>query len=268
MMEYKIGEHPLREVQLKQIEILLEFDRICRKYNIKYSLEGGTLLGAVKYQGFVPWDDDIDIIMLRDDYEKFLQVAKEDLGSKFFLQNTKSDRYYPLNYSKLRMNNTIYMQKNYEKLNIHQGLFIDIFPLDYVQKKNFRWKCSILGILNGARGKKLGIRQIQPKWKQFIYRIVSMLPLKTINKMIDAQFIKMNKKQSEFVFEMCSPILSHPFQNLSRYKEFTELIFEGHNFFVVKEYEQFLTERFGDYMHTEPDPLTRGPSHAIIKCKL
>ena len=64
--------------------IFVEFDRVCRKHDIKYSMEGGTLIGAVKYGGFVPWDDDIDVIMLRDQYEKFLKVAPGELGKKFF----------------------------------------------------------------------------------------------------------------------------------------------------------------------------------------
>ena len=86
MCKYKICQYDIREVQKKLLMILIEFDRICRKHNIKYSLEGGTLLGAIKYKGFVPWDDDIDIVMERPEYERFLKVCKRELNKEFFLQ--------------------------------------------------------------------------------------------------------------------------------------------------------------------------------------
>lgn len=73
----------LEELQDRVYRIFVEFDRICRKHNIRYSMEGGTLLGAVKYQNFVPWDDDIDVIMLREEYEKFLSVAPGELSEAF-----------------------------------------------------------------------------------------------------------------------------------------------------------------------------------------
>ena len=268
MREYKICDYDLRFVQNKMLDLLLELDRICKAYNIKYSLEGGTLLGAVKYSGFVPWDDDIDVVMTRENYEKFIEACKEDLDSKFFLQNTDTDKYYPLNYSKLRMNGTIYQQITYQDLDIHHGLFLDIFPLDYVHKKSFRMWCSAIGIFTGARIKKLKLPMRQPKWKQFVYKAISVLPLKWINYILKAIYKKFEKKKSEYVFEMCSPYMVNEFQKAKRYEEYTTLKFEGNEFMVIKDYEAFLTERFGDYMNTEPDPMTRGPSHAINICEL
>ena len=85
MKEYKICNIPLNEIHDYLFEILQELDRICRKYNIKYSLEGGTLLGAVKYGDFVPWDDDLDIGMLREDYEKFKKIFNQELAEKYLL---------------------------------------------------------------------------------------------------------------------------------------------------------------------------------------
>ena len=82
MKEYKICNIPLNEIHDYLFEILQELDRICRKYNIKYSLEGGTLLGAVKYGDFVPWDDDLDVVMLRTEYERFIMVCKNELSEK------------------------------------------------------------------------------------------------------------------------------------------------------------------------------------------
>ena len=109
MREYKICDIPLSEVQKHLFEILREFHRICKKHNIKYTLEGGTLLGAVKYGGFVPWDDDLDVVMLRDEYEKFLEVCKTELSDKFFIQNYNTEKEFPLNFTKLRYNDTRYV---------------------------------------------------------------------------------------------------------------------------------------------------------------
>ncbi len=268
MGEYNICGYDLREIQKKMLDMLIELDRICKTHNIKYSLEGGSLLGAVKYGGFVPWDDDIDVVMTRENYEKFKSACKTDLNSGFFLQNTDTEKLHPLNYSKLRTNDTIYMQKNYAHLDIHHGLFLDVFPLDYVDKKTFRGWCSLLGLFFGARTRKLNIRMKQPKWKKLIYSVVSIMPISWINNILNLVFKALGKKKTEYVFEMCSPVLSNSFQKASRYEEYTELEFEGRKFMVIKDYEALLKEKFGDYMNTEPDPSTRGPSHAIIKCKL
>lgn len=116
MKEYKICNIPLNEIHDYLFEILQELDRICRKYNIKYSLEGGTLLGAVKYGDFVPWDDDLDVVMLRTEYERFIMVCKNELSEKFFLQNSDTEKNFPLNYTKLRYRESKYVQKNYERL--------------------------------------------------------------------------------------------------------------------------------------------------------
>ena len=85
----------LRKVQLVQLEIAKEIDRICKKNNIKYFLIGGSLLGAIRHQGFIPWDDDLDVGMLRDDYEKFLKVAGDELQEKYKIIDWKSDGDYP-----------------------------------------------------------------------------------------------------------------------------------------------------------------------------
>lgn len=94
--------HKMTNVQHIELEILKKIDEVCKKHNINYWLDSGTLLGAVRHQGFIPWDDDIDIGMLREDYEKFLKVAQKDLGDDYFLQTRSTDKNYPLVFAKVR----------------------------------------------------------------------------------------------------------------------------------------------------------------------
>lgn len=121
----------LRKLQLCELDILDEFVRICEKFNLQYYLAGGTLLGAVRNGGFIPWDDDIDVEMPRKDYELFAEYCKTELDNNFFFQNADTDDGYFLTYAKLRKNNTFYYEKRFSESSFHKGVFIDIFPLDY-----------------------------------------------------------------------------------------------------------------------------------------
>ena len=91
----EVNEDLLQRLRPLWLDMLLEVDRICRKHNIKYSLDGGTLLGCIRHKGFIPWDDDVDVIMLREEYEKFVAVCKNELDTeKFFLQDFRTDKEY------------------------------------------------------------------------------------------------------------------------------------------------------------------------------
>lgn len=123
-------EELLERLHHKEVEILKEFDRICCKYNLRYYLIAGSLLGAIRHKGFIPWDDDIDVAMPRDDYEKFVVICKKELNSNFFLQTSDTDPNWKRYYGKLRMNGTLFVERKNEHMLHHQGIFIDIFPLD------------------------------------------------------------------------------------------------------------------------------------------
>lgn len=119
--------------QLKQIEldILKQFIEVCQKLNLTYFVLGGTMLGAVRHKGFIPWDDDIDVGMPRQDYEVFLQKAQALLPESYFLQTHKTDPEYPLNFAKIRNSNTTFIESSMANRNINHGVYIDVFPLDF-----------------------------------------------------------------------------------------------------------------------------------------
>ena len=122
---------PIRDHQQALYSLLSEFDRVCRELDIPYILFAGTMLGAVRHQGFIPWDDDLDVILLRKDYERLMKEADGVLNrEKFFLQKEFSPQ-WPMFFSKLRLNNTACLEKYHPKdPESHQGVYMDIFPCD------------------------------------------------------------------------------------------------------------------------------------------
>ena len=132
-----MSSYNIKDLQNVELEILLEVDRICKKHGVKYFLVSGTLLGAVRHKGFIPWDDDIDICMPVSDYRKFCKIAQEELGENFFFQSYETD-FYDRWFAKIRKNNTTCIEKVYENSRLHQGVWIDIFPLIGV-KNNEEW---------------------------------------------------------------------------------------------------------------------------------
>ena len=122
----------LRALQLKELEIVDEIQRICEKHNIKWCLAYGTVLGAVRHKGFIPWDDDIDLYFVDDNYEKFLKACETDLNrEKFFLQTMETDKNYPYPFGKIRMNGTCSMDEAYKDKKIHWGICVDLFKMSY-----------------------------------------------------------------------------------------------------------------------------------------
>ena len=127
----------MNPLQAKQFEMLKVFVDICDKYNLNYILVGGTCLGAIRHKGFIPWDDDIDVGMLREDYEEFLRVAPKELDKeKYFLQNYKTEPNFVYGFSKIRDNNTTYVEDFFADHDIHHGVWIDILPIDGYTDKN------------------------------------------------------------------------------------------------------------------------------------
>ena len=127
----------MTELQKAELDLLKYFIEICNKLDLKYFLVCGSALGAVKYNGFIPWDDDIDVALKRDDYEVFCSYAQNMLPSNIFLQNHNTEPGFPHIYSKLRNSDTTYIEMSAKKLDINHGIYIDIFPLDGYPKNKF-----------------------------------------------------------------------------------------------------------------------------------
>lgn len=120
----------LRKLQLAELQTLLQIDRVCKKHGIPYFLDGGTALGAVRHKGFIPWDDDMDIGMLRPDYERFLEVARAELEPEYELVEPRTNDRLAGMFAKVWKKGTVFETEETRDAGIVQGIFVDIFPYD------------------------------------------------------------------------------------------------------------------------------------------
>lgn len=148
-MNYK--EEELGRLQEALYATLSEVDRICRKHGIRYFVTGGTAVGAYFWQKILPWDDDVDVGMMRPDYERFAQIAQEELGDKFFLQTPDTEPHTPFYFMKVRMNGSRFSEATFKHIKMHQGIYVDIFPFDKVPKQKWleRLQNKVVFFFNG-----------------------------------------------------------------------------------------------------------------------
>ena len=268
-----MDKETLRSVQLTQLEILKEVDRICKENNIIYWLDSGTLLGAVRHKGFIPWDDDLDIGMPRNDYNRFLQLAKVKLDKNYFIQNWYVDENYQLPFSKIRKKGTVYTEFQFRNSSSWNGIYIDIFPYDlYANDKVQGIKLKLIKLMILA---KCGITSWREEnginWKKFITHIPTRLlshffsKEELINK-YEKIAIKHNNEKCEYYFPQGISNYGKWIIPVSAMEEMIEMPFEDTFFKVPKGYDEYLTHAYGDYMKLPPED-QRENRHQIIKVK-
>lgn len=271
-MNKKVSDEQLKSLHKVQIEILDEVVRICKKHNITYFLIGGTLLGATRHNGFIPWDDDLDVAMLRKDYEKFIDIAKTELDKKYYLQDISTDKKYWQNFAKIRKNNTLFDEKMIENIDTHKGIFVDIFPLDNLTKINifYKIKWSIIKNLSSFCLYYRGIYTKEQVNHYYLCKLFSIIGMKNILKMCNF-IMKMDlNKETQFLVSYGG--------SYSREKEVyrkewffpvSKIKFENKTYTCPNNNDAILSQVYGDYMKLPPveKRVTHLPNKIIFDLK-
>lgn len=262
--EYNVKnyEEKYRKIQLIELEILNEVDRICRKHGIKYYLCGGTLLGAVRHSGFIPWDDDLDIFFPRKDYIKFAEIVQKELPDTMFYQDWHNEFDYPYNFAKIRMNGTKFCQNEIQHLNMHHGIFIDIFPLDTVpsderERTAYLSKVTRLKTLMAIRYmsfKKNGrLRSLPECVAIFLSRL--FFSKKQIHNKLDRLIMKYDYQDTGLFGQETGMNALKEVYPVKWFSKQGAISFEGKEFPCTenKYIDEYMTFFYGDYMTPPPD---------------
>ncbi|GFI48517.1 hypothetical protein IMSAGC019_03854 [Lachnospiraceae bacterium] len=254
--QHKLTEDEIKKLHDVELELLVEFDRICRKYDIPYSIDGGTLLGAVRHKGFIPWDDDADVIMNREAYRKLMRVLDDELDKeKFYFQDMRRTRGYRWGYGKLRRKNTRFVRINQEHMPYPQGVFLDVFVCDNVPDLYFfRCVCNFQSFIF----RKLFYAEVgkinEVGFKRLLYRILSRVPERTLKKQYFRYVRFRNRAYTDWVKCLTFPACNKTFgYKRSWYEDTIDMCFENVVLKASREYEEYLTFLYGDYMKLPPE---------------
>lgn len=259
-----------KKIWFKQLELIQEFQRICEKYNLRYFASNGTLLGVIRHKGFVPWDDDVDIVMPRKDYEKLLEVAKEELEAPYYMQTAMTQQNYYRNYARLRNQETTAMPYRDWNRECCNGIFIDIFPMDGCFKAGFPDKLQQLSVK--VRCALANTYVYYPEFSSHLFlRAILYRIAKVYCKIYDYETLlrKTEQVRSRISFDeaevICQITHGSSFLKFPRHYFDSAIMmdFEYIKLPVPKEYDAILRTHYGEYMELPPVE-KRGQHHEIL----
>ena len=263
----------LGAIQNVLLGFLMEVDRICRKHDIKYFLGGGSLLGAIRHKGFIPWDDDADVMMLRDDYERFLSVLPRELPDFVFIQAQSSDKASHFPFTKLRLDKTILATEFSARFSdLHNGVFLDVLAQDKTSKNKFVRK---LHIKLTAQLRWLVLNKWRKTPVEANNRFVSLganiikavFPLSVLEKAQNGIMKKYRNRDTGLLYDSMGRNVENGAFPESWLSEAVYVDFENTRLPVPKEYDKYLTYLYGDYNNMIPVSL-RHVSHDIVQTDL
>ena len=255
-----LNPQQLRQLQLTELELLQEADRVAKKYNITYCIIAGTMLGAVRHGGFIPWDDDVDIAMLRSEYERFREACQKELDpEKFYFQDHTVTEGYRWGYGKLRRKGTLFLREHQEHMPYEQGIFMDVFPLDPVPGSQFGRSLKNLEcfLVRKALWAKVGKKADRSLLKRLVYTVLDKISEKNILKYYNGMIERSKNCHSSWVRILMFPTPNDSYGYLAKwYQGGEDILFEGIRFPGVKDADEYLRFKFGAYM-TLPPPEKR-----------
>lgn len=257
----------VRNVQEKILEVMKYIDKLCRDNNIIYFIMGGTALGAVRHGGFIPWDDDLDIFMTPDQYERFKAVFYKDNSSRFVLQEWKTTPDY-LEYAKVRMNGTTFIEEAFrDNTELHQGIYVDIMILHKVPDNSFTQKI-VYYESKFVTLYALSQRNWKPKSKgqKLALSALKVLPCALLDKMFYRRIYHYENMDGNYKY--CYWITPAKFKNGLFDKEFfsdpVDISFEDTKLLGSKYIKEYLKYRYGDYMKLPSKEQQKAAVHAMI----
>lgn len=268
--QYDISENELKQIQKIQLELIREVVRICKKCGIHFNMVGGTMLGAIRHKGYIPWDDDADIGFLRTEYEKFRKACKTELNhEKYYMQDLRDTKGYRWGYGKLRRKNTEFIRLNQEFMPYEQGISIDLMPFDNVPDqwlfrrihffRCFLYRKFFWSEVGNRTEKNLGIK--------IIYKIMGLIPMEMLirsyQRFIDAGQRKKTQLVRILTFPTPKGIYGYErkwYTHLSKY-QFEDIKLPG-----ARDYDGYLRVKYGNY--TELPPVEKRKIHLVSKLKL
>lgn len=255
----ELSPQQFRKMQLVELEMLVEFDRVCRANDIDYVLFGGSMLGAIRHKGYIPWDDDADICMLREDYNKFKEHMNEMNPKVCFFQDHETDPEYRWGYGKLRRTGTKYIRVGQEHLKCKTGIFVDIFPLDDIPL-NVPGQilqdlyCFCLRKILWSEVARVNSSGFWKLWFALLAKIPVSIPFAGFN-----IFVKKSRNNTEnrvrcLAFPSAgtlyrnNPISERYGMPKSWFTDRSEYLFEGKYFYGTRDFDAVLKYIYGDYM--------------------
>lgn len=258
----------LRQLQMTMLETLKVFDDFCRKHDIKYSLYAGSLLGAVRHNGFIPWDDDLDVCMSRSEYNRFISLWEKAQPEGYILQNKENSRCFSQSFSKIRKDHTTFLQDAWEIGKYHTGIFLDVFPLDRIPNGKisrilYKWHCMKYQLLTrefippkAGMLTKIGASVIlacTPRcWREKVRQ-------NTLRKIIRYD----DRRDLEVAAIETMASLRKPFVS-DMLDVYVDLPFEDGAFMCFAGWHDHLRRKFGDYMQLPPEEDRVWKHHPII----
>ena len=265
-----LTDEQLHKLQQIELELLQEIHRICKKCDIHYTIIAGTMLGAVRHAGFIPWDDDADVALLRPEYEKFRKACRKELDKgRFLFQDHRNTKGYRWGYGKLRRKDTLFLREHQEHMPYMQGVFIDIFPLDnvpdnYMARSLQNFECFCVRKILWAKVGKIAEDNF---WRKQIYKLLDKIPEKAVFAYYHKMICRANRKQTRMVRILTFPTPNNEYGYYRCwYENSADIAFEGKIFQGIKDYDSYLSFKFGNYM--ELPPVEKRKIHPVSRLQL
>lgn len=257
----QLNESQLLELKRCELNMLRAFLQVCAALNLKYYLVGGTLLGAVRHGGFIPWDDDIDIGMPREDFDRFVKEGQPHLPQYYFIQTHRTDPEWPENFAKIRDNRTTFVESSMKTKNINHGVYIDIFPLDYypenpilalsIEMRNKLYRAVInQSFTLPKENKESYIRKVGKK----ILATFMGLKYRDLSQVLDARETMMKSiAQSSRMKNYCGAWGKREIVQTEWFGNGRAITFEDIEAVAPKNYHEYLKNIYGNYMQLPPE---------------